>query len=494
LSSTRDQSDLGQVLAIFALSLTAILLAGALAFDGGVMFVERRDQQNAADAAAIAGARYLTGSIASARSAAEAAARAIADANGFRNGDGDIFVDVNIPPRNGTHRGLNGYIEVEITNNRPSVFAGVMGVFDWDVSARAVARNSDASGGDFTVLALDPEGCNAFKVTGSGNVKSRGDIQVNSTCPNGAMTSGGGGDITILSLDTMGGACSVVGPGPNSIAVNGGGSISCVRNMGASAIDDPLVDLPPPAMPGLPDEPELLQGEPSKGIPAGCPGGSNAATLDSPRECAFQNNTYVGTTWLLHPGLYPGGLDLSTGTFHLAPGIYYIGGGGLSAGGKDATVLTSDGIGGLDFDGSANRGVMFYNTDLDNDMDSCGDDWKPISLNGGYADFEMLPFRLDKSDPDSIYNNIVIYNDRACPTDPALKSVTLNGGGSNFELRGVVYSPRGEVYVNGNSATVEFTLDQVIAYKYTLNGNGGSILARNDGEYRYEMRAVGLIE
>jgi hypothetical protein len=489
------------VLAVFALSLTTVLLAAALAFDAGVMFVERRDQQNAADAAAIAGARYLTERTASARVDSAAAARAIADDNGFLNGDDDIVVDVNIPPRNGIHRGLNGYIEVEVSNNRPSVFAGIMGVIDWDVSARAVARNSAASGGDFTVLALDPEGCNAFKVTGTGNVESHGDIQVNSKCPDGAMTSGGGGTITILEFDTMGGACSVVGPGPNSIAINGGGSISCIQNMGASAIDDPLVDLSPPARPGLPREPELLDGDPNKGIPAGCPGGSSAATLESPKECAFQNNTYVGTTWLLHPGLYPGGLDLSTGTFHLAPGIYYIGGGGLSAGGKDATVLTSDAYGNLDLDGSAQRGVMFYNTDLDNDMDSCSSDWKPISLNGGYADFEVLPFDLPESDPISIYNNIIIYNDRTCPTDPALKSVTLNGGGSNFELRGVVYSPRGQVYVNGNSAldpvtgeAIEFTLDQVIAYKYTLNGNGGSILALNDGDYGFELRAVGLIE
>jgi hypothetical protein len=144
---------------------------------------------------------------------------------------------------------------------------------------------------------------------------------------------------------------------------------------------------------------------------------------------------------------------------------------------------------------------MFYNTDLDNDIDRCSDDWKPISLNGGYADFEVLPFDLPKSDPISIYNNIAIFNDRTCPVDPALKSVTLNGGGSNFDLRGVVYSPRGQVYVNGNSATdpdtgeaIEFTLDQVIAYTYTLNGNGGSILALNDGDYGFELRAVGLIE
>ena len=496
MSSTPDRSQHGQALAIFALSLTTVLLAGALAFDAGLMFVERRDQQNAADAAAIAGARYLTDKTGSAKTKAEVAARKIADANGFLTGDDQIVVDVNIPPQNGVHRGLSGYIEVEISNRRPSFFAGVMGVVNWDVAARAVARNSSSAGGDFTILALDPDGCNAFKVTGSGNVDSHGDIQVNSTCPNGAMTSGGGGIITVIDVDLGGGACNVVGPPPNSIDTDGGGTINCTENMGTIAIDDPLVDLREPSRPALPKAAELIAGTPSKGIPAGCPGASKKpASWASPQECAFQNATYVGTTWRLHPGLYPGGLDLSTGTFELMPGIYYVAGGGISAGGNDATVVSVNDLGNRASDGGADGGVMFFNTDHPSV------DWKPISLNGGYADFEILPLDEPSSDIDSIFNGIVIYNDREFPEgNPSLKSVTLNGGGSNFDVRGTVYSPRGQVYVNGNSALddlgnpLEFTLDQVIAYNYTLNGNGGSILALNDPDLIFELRAAGLIE
>ncbi len=85
-STTRPSSSKGQALAVFALSLTAILLSGALAFDAGLVFVERRDQQNAADAAALAGARYLTSNSASARTNAQSAAYDIATANGFANG------------------------------------------------------------------------------------------------------------------------------------------------------------------------------------------------------------------------------------------------------------------------------------------------------------------------------------------------------------------------------------------------------------------------
>ena len=49
------------MLAIFALSLVTIVIVAALAFDTGMMLLEKRDQQNAADAAALAGARYLVG-------------------------------------------------------------------------------------------------------------------------------------------------------------------------------------------------------------------------------------------------------------------------------------------------------------------------------------------------------------------------------------------------------------------------------------------------
>ena len=76
----------------------------------------------------------------------EAAARDIAHANGFLNGTTTSIVDVNIPPGNGLHRGLTGYIEVEISNKRPSVFAGDHGRHLTGTSALARWRG--------TVLAL----------------------------------------------------------------------------------------------------------------------------------------------------------------------------------------------------------------------------------------------------------------------------------------------------------------------------------------------------
>ncbi len=50
------RSERGQVLVLFAGGIVALLLVAALAFDVGMMLLERRDEQNAADAAALAAA------------------------------------------------------------------------------------------------------------------------------------------------------------------------------------------------------------------------------------------------------------------------------------------------------------------------------------------------------------------------------------------------------------------------------------------------------
>ena len=51
--------DQGQILVLFAGGLIAILLIGALVVDLGMVFMQRRQEQNAADPGALAAARYL---------------------------------------------------------------------------------------------------------------------------------------------------------------------------------------------------------------------------------------------------------------------------------------------------------------------------------------------------------------------------------------------------------------------------------------------------
>src|SRR2546428_4260565 len=88
----RDEEE-GQALVLFAIVTLALLFAVGLAIDAGQLFAAKRTEQEAADAAAFAGAVviYQHGTT------SEAVAAAIADAtkNGFTDGVNSTSVTVN---------------------------------------------------------------------------------------------------------------------------------------------------------------------------------------------------------------------------------------------------------------------------------------------------------------------------------------------------------------------------------------------------------------
>jgi Flp pilus assembly protein TadG len=466
-STTRDR---GQVLAIFALSLVVVLGAGALAFDGGMMILERRDEQNAADAAAMAGARYVVTDVAKARSVAAA----VAAANGFTNGSGSQVVHVNVPPASGKFATWPNAIQVEVENTRPSILAAIMGFLHWDVSASATAATMDHVGGPFSILSLDPTACAAMLVSGTGGVTANGNVQVNSSCPDSALMRQAGGSISVTAA---GAACNVHG----GIQNQGGDTslLKCLAVEGAPIIPDPLAALPDVPMPPLPQPPLETVG--TKKIPTGCPGSSSPATLSAPALCQFPSN-YDGTTWHIYPGLYPGGIKIQGGNFYFEPGIYWIGGGGVTLTGVGSTVETVDA-------GTSNLGggILFYNTEIS------GSPLAPVYLNGASANMHFYPLDAPKSDWQSTWNGLLIYQDRAYtyggPTD---YDVYINGNTSvGMDVRGTIYVPNGEVKVNGNQG--DLVMDQIIATQFVANGNGGDILVLRDQDYIYQFTAAGLV-
>jgi uncharacterized membrane protein len=84
--------DGGQVLVVFALALVVLLGFGGLALDGGSAFAQRRDQQTAADLAALAAANDFL--ISGVETQAVARARAVAASNGYTHGTGGTSVTV----------------------------------------------------------------------------------------------------------------------------------------------------------------------------------------------------------------------------------------------------------------------------------------------------------------------------------------------------------------------------------------------------------------
>jgi hypothetical protein len=464
-STTERRAERGQILIIFAVSLVVVFGIAALVFDGGSLLLEKRAQQNAADAAALAGARFLPANAGQ----AELAAIDVATANGFTHGQNNQTVTVNIPPQNGPNAGRNGYIEVLIDAEKPSFFSGIWGIFSHDVGSRSVAANQIGVRGPFAMLSLNPTACAAVDIGGQGEIISNGNIQVNSNCPNGALTVRGQGEIVTAPHV----ACNVVG----DFRVQGLGNYNCEVNEGTQAIPDPYAGLAHPGIPTTgtppvivyPNAPVQVSGG-TLSIPNGCPGSTTPATHTSPSTCQF-TAAHNGRAWRLFPGYYPGGISLQGGTFYMEPGIYYMGGGGFRTQGG-SVVVRSVSPGGTTLGG----GVMIFNGT--NPSTTTG----AIHLAGGGSDVKLWPLR-----DGSAWDSIVLFQHRdVCLT------VVLNGAATVMEVRGVIYVPCGLVQANGNTGTV--MTDQIIADRFQLTGNGGGLTVAYDDDFLPSLSVAGLIE
>jgi Flp pilus assembly protein TadG len=166
----------GQILAVFALGLVAIVAMTGLVLDGGFTFVQRRDQQNVADAAAMAGA-YAYGSSSNNTTTATTVAQSVAAANGYTHGTGGITVDVGFDAPGGAGR----HITVTISAPHRNYFAGIVGMSTWTVSTTAttVAGRPNAAYGAMPIIfnqrAFDENGA------GSGHELTYGEPPVGST-------------------------------------------------------------------------------------------------------------------------------------------------------------------------------------------------------------------------------------------------------------------------------------------------------------------------
>lgn len=133
-SRTEPTREGGQILFIFALALVAIVAMTGLVLDGGSTFVQRRDMQNASDAAAMAGAYDYAnnGNVA----AAIVAAQAVAIANGYTHGVNGVTVQVSVVAGGG------GATDVTVGIDKPhrNSFSGIVGLSSWNVSTTATAE------------------------------------------------------------------------------------------------------------------------------------------------------------------------------------------------------------------------------------------------------------------------------------------------------------------------------------------------------------------
>ncbi len=161
----RRDAEHGQILALFAISATVLILLVGLVIDGGNALTQRRDSQNTSDFAALAGARIIAqwidnDTVNGTDANVAAAMTTTATANGadpitFGAPDGPVYVDDNGNTTGYVGTGAAGSapppntVGVRVSTHRTfgTYFLGIAGMNTLKASSTATARGGYAAGG-----------------------------------------------------------------------------------------------------------------------------------------------------------------------------------------------------------------------------------------------------------------------------------------------------------------------------------------------------------
>jgi len=285
--------DDGQVIVVLTGAMLTLILTVGLVFDVGIILEDRRQLQNAVDAAALAGAVAERDS----PSQTVAQVETYLLANGFDVSDTALTVAVD-------HNYGPDQVEVTATLQVPTSFFRLINVNSKTVQVRAVGEAQIGVGvADYAIVSLNETVCDAFRKGGNSDlvINGGGGIMVNSSCASGGRAHGNGGiDADRVDHYAAGG-----------FVVQGAASVSPAPTSRSTRAVDPLAGLPAPSM---------ATTSPDSGGTSGSP---STATYSSSRT--------------LHPGVYWGGLHLSgNATFTMEPGVYIMAGGGFTSAGNGA--------------------------------------------------------------------------------------------------------------------------------------------------------------
>ena len=208
-----NTSERGQAIVLLAVGFVMLLGFTALAIDGGMVYADRRQAQNAADSAALAAALAIVNG-----QDWSAAALNRANTNGYDNNGVTNTVQVFYPPASGQYAGDTEYVQVIIIADVDTALIHFVYSGPVQNTVEAVARAKPGSVGPLfngdAIVGLKPEGCDVvWKHGNSKTTVTGGGIWTNSNDPNCAFR-------------YVGGAGSLSVPAPHSINVVGGASYS----------------------------------------------------------------------------------------------------------------------------------------------------------------------------------------------------------------------------------------------------------------------------
>jgi hypothetical protein len=176
----KAKMEKAQSLLLIAVAMLALLGLTAIAIDGGNVYRDRRQAQNAADNAALAAALAITQN-----QDWQQAASTRASQNGYLNDGVRSVVEVYYPPVEGPYAGNTEYVQVIITSHVSTYFASIVGVSQLTnrVQAVARARPPQALFNGNAVVGLAPTACKAVEFQGNAQMTITGSgLFVNSNC------------------------------------------------------------------------------------------------------------------------------------------------------------------------------------------------------------------------------------------------------------------------------------------------------------------------
>jgi hypothetical protein len=357
--NTQCTREHGQALVLLALMMIFFLGLVGLAIDGGLVFSERRQAQNAADGAVLSaalaeikGRDEFSEALASVREFGYAMTAAACDPPGpdCLMGVGPRWeMTISHPPRTGEYAGQSSYIQVLITSEVRTNFAYF--VYSGPVSASAesvafVRRNKGISNN--VIHALSEDACSALWFAGTSNTYVHG---------GDAFSNSSASDPGICESGKQNGSGNVIlDPWPGAVRVAG-----TFLEEGPGVVSPPPLefslhqDIPPVPVPDCSELPDY---------------GTVHATSDE--QLALQPGRYsritfnAGAEITLDPGMYciygslgftgDGGTITGTGV------MIYLETGGFDLGGNSLVTLAAEPAPGVLVDPSRNdwKGMLLY--------------------------------------------------------------------------------------------------------------------------------------
>lgn len=409
--------EAGNVLLLTALSLTVLMGFVGLAVDMGMLRYDKRLEQTAADAAALAGASNL------AYSGWQAGGQNAAVANGFTDSSGNditactgaaistVCVEIDSPPVDGPHAGSVGcspapscYVEARVTEVWPTYFMNLLGIQSELMTARAVATSLSGGG---------PSGGGCLYTLGAPNSAIEG-ISINGSAVLNATTCGivdngnfsTQGNALRVHADTFSVAGSWLDKGTQGSDVTcASGQTNCPE-VSVPAGPNPLSNLTPPCNP--------------------CSGGISLN---------------INGTQTVNPGTYSQISIQAGGNVTFNPGVYTFTGAGIVCHGTPTISGT---------------GVMFY-------FAGTGSSGATYSCSGNDNVNLTAPTATNCASCPSQDDGVLMYQQAGNTNGPSI------GGNNGSQFNGVLYFPSSEVVFFGNSTT--YAVGMVVSDAVGVSGN-----------------------